>query len=183
MNAPPPLGPESRRRLLQVHDRIREFWERVRAHLESHMACGPGCDGCCRQVLRLRGVEAAYVLEGVQGLGAPALSVVWRAVEAGGDDACPLLHGGECLVHAHRPAICRTHGLLLVRRQGGGAVLHHCPRNFAGLDPVDLPPALFLDEGRLAMLLDLVDALYARETGWPGHRVRLDEVLKAGLCT
>ncbi len=180
MSVPPPLEGEARRRLLQVHQHIGRFWERARSTLAEHMVCTSGCDRCCRRVPRLRGVEAAFLLEGARGLGSRALDLVWEALERPAG-ACPLLHGGTCLAYDHRPAGCRTHGLLLMRSSGGRVVLHHCPQNFADLDPTELPASVYLDEERLHHLLDLVDALYGRETGWPGRRIGVDDLLRSGL--
>ncbi len=180
MIVPPPLEGEARRRLLQVHQHIGRFWERARPVLAEHMLCTSGCDRCCRPAPRLRGVEAALLLEGARGLGSRALDLVWAALE-GPAGACPLLHGGTCLAYDHRPAACRTRGLLLLRSAAGRVVLHHCPRNFADVDPAELPASVYLDEERLRLLLDLVDALYGRQTGWAGGRIGVADLLRSGL--
>lgn len=180
MTLPPPLAGGVRGSLLQAYERVRGFADRVARECAGQMVCGVTCDGCCRQVLRLRGVEAAYLLEGARELTGGAVSLVWKTL-AGPSERCPLLQGGVCLVYDHRPALCRTHGLPMVRQEGGQTILHHCPKNFVDLDPTRLPPSLILDELRLATLMDALDGLYARETGWGGERVAVDEVLRAGL--
>ncbi|GAB4268100.1 MAG: hypothetical protein Kow0092_21780 [Deferrisomatales bacterium] len=180
MSLPPPLEGEPRKRLLQTFDRIGQFAARVEGAWGDQMECRAGCDECCRQVLALRGVEAAYLLEGARQAGARGMSHIWRRLETPAE-TCPLLLQGFCLAHSHRPAICRTHGLPLLRREGERAVVHHCSRNFRGLDPAELSASLILDEARLVLILDVVDELFCRETGWPGGRVRTDELLRAGL--
>ena len=182
MSLPPPLTEEARGRLLQAYGRIAEFRERVLREHGDQLSCAEGCDACCGQVLSLRPVEAAYLLEGGRALSPEAVSRIWHALSSG-SPGCPLLHGGLCLVYEHRPALCRTHGLPMIRSEAGETILHHCPRNFREVDVSELPGALVLDEARLALLLDTVDALYRRGTGWDGGRVAVDELLRAGLYT
>jgi hypothetical protein len=69
----------------------------------------------------------------------------------------------------------------MIRDEEEGAVLHCCPESFVQVDLAKLSPSLLLDEGRLSLLMDAVDALYAREMGWDGERIAVDEVLRAGL--
>jgi len=178
---PPPLAGEARERLFQALERIESFAQRVGSRLGDELSCGQGCHDCCHQVLRLRGVEASLLLEGARFLSDEAMSLVWQALEAAGE-TCPLLHGGLCLAYGQRPAVCRTHGLPLLRQEDGTALLHHCPRNFPDSDPRRLPPSLFLDEERLTLLMDAVDAVYCRQTGWDGARVDLMTLLRAGLA-
>ena len=182
MSLPPPLTEEARGRLLQAYGRIAEFTARVVREQGHELSCGEGCDGCCRGVLSLRPVEAAYLLEGARALPPEAVSLVWQALSSGAP-GCPVLQGGLCLAYEHRPALCRTHGLPMIRTEAGETLLHHCPRNFRETDVSELPPSLVLDEGRLSLLLDTVDALYRRGAGWDGERVAVDELLRAGLYT
>ncbi|MBE0617698.1 MAG: YkgJ family cysteine cluster protein [Proteobacteria bacterium] len=181
MTLPPPLAGEARERLLQAWDRIASFAQRVESRLGDQISCGQGCHDCCHQVLRLRGVEASLLLEGARSLSGEAMSLVWQALEDA-LEICPLLHGGLCLVYGQRPAVCRTHGLPLLRQEEGTTLLHHCPRSFPDSDPRDLSPSLILDEERLALLMDAVDAVYCRQTGWGGERVDLVNLLRAGLA-
>lgn len=180
MTLPPPLQGQGRDRLLEAFARIERFGQRLGRQHADQIHCCSGCDGCCRHVLSPRGVEAAYLLEGARGMGGEAVSLVWKALE-NPTGSCPLLQGSLCLAYDHRPAVCRTHGLPLLRREAGVAMLHHCPENFRDLDPRELPPALILDEGRLSLVMDAVDALYCRETGWAGGRVDTVSLLRAGL--
>ncbi|MBI5444662.1 MAG: YkgJ family cysteine cluster protein [Deltaproteobacteria bacterium] len=181
MKLPPPVPAAIRERLLQAFARLTSFVEGVVRLYPEEVACRPGCDACCRQELRLRGVEAAYVLEGARQLLPEAISLVWATLSAPDSEVCPLLQGGTCLVYEHRPAVCRSHGLPMVRRGGGGALLHHCPENFRSVDASLLPPSSLLDEERLCVLMDALDALYARETGWEGERISVAELLRRGL--
>ncbi|NOY43970.1 MAG: YkgJ family cysteine cluster protein [Deltaproteobacteria bacterium] len=180
MSLPPKPSGEARRALLSLHARIETFWDRVVRVLGDAVGCRPGCDACCGQVLSLRPVEAAYLWEGARELPRAAREVVRRNLGTG-TSGCPLLHAGICLSYGHRPVVCRTHGLLLLRREGGRAVLHHCPENFQGLAGVDVPGTLVLEEERLGLLADAVDGLYRRETGWPEGRIPLDRMLRQGL--
>jgi hypothetical protein len=189
LTLPPGLAGEARERLLEVFAKIAAFAGRVEAACGDELACGPGCSGCCRGGLSLRAVEAAFLLEGARALAsgdaATLRSCVGRGGQGGEGDACPLLHAGRCLAYEHRPAVCRTHGLPMLRPLSGpgeeAPLVHHCLRNFPGVDARSLPPSLLLDETRLSLLLDAVDALYGRESGWPGGRVPMDELLRAGL--
>lgn len=182
MKVPYPLEGAPRERLLQALARISDFSARVRRACADEIACREGCDLCCRQVLNLRGVEAAYLLEGARRLPPLAVSLVWKSLaEPDLDRPCPLLHGSSCLTYDHRPVVCRTHGLPMVRAEREHAVLHHCPENFREADPGKLSPALLLDEERLSLLMDTIEAFYSKETGWDGSRVAVDELLRRGL--
>jgi len=180
LNVPPPLTDAARARLQQALARVDAFAGRLEREHGDQLACGSGCDDCCRQVLQLRGVEAAYLLEGSRRLSKEAVSLIWRGLEDG-QAACPLLHGGLCLSYEYRPAICRTHGLALLRREEGQSVLHHCPKNFGDVDPRALPRSLILDEERMVLLMDAIDALYCQETDWAGDRVDARLLLRSGL--
>lgn len=179
---PPPLEDDTRDRLIQAYGRIALFAQRVLREHGDEITCRQGCDACCRQVLHLRGVEAAYLLEGARALAPPAISLIWEGLApADPQGPCPLLHGGTCLAYEHRPAVCRTHGLPMLRREGDQALVHHCSENFRGTDPSRLDPSLLLDEERLAILMDAVDACFCREAGWNGDRISLIELLRSGL--
>ncbi len=180
MNVPPPLPEGVRGRLLQALSRVDAFAQRLEQAHADQLVCGSGCDDCCRQVLHLRGVEAAYLLEGSRGLSREAVSLIWGSLEAL-DEICPLLHGGVCLAYESRPTICRTHGLPLLRCEVGEAIVHHCPRNFHDLDPRTISRSLILDEERVVLLMDAVDGLYCRETGWAGERIDVRALLRIGL--
>lgn len=178
----PGLEGQARERLAEAFAKIAAFALRVEAACGGELACGPGCAGCCQAGLALRAVEAAFLLEGVRALAPAAAALASASVgEEGEGDTCPLLHAGRCLAYEHRPALCRTHGLPMLRSEEGTGLVHHCPRNFVGVDARTLPTTLLLDETRLSLLLDAVDALYARESGWAGGRVAMAELLRAGL--
>ncbi|GAB4261317.1 YkgJ family cysteine cluster protein [Deferrisoma sp.] len=180
MTLPPRPEGETREGLLGLHGRVEGFWRRTREALGEAVRCRPGCDGCCRQVLRLRPVEAGHLVEGLSSLGPQEVALLRRALDAP-LTGCPLLHSGVCLLYEYRPLLCRTHGLLLLRREGGTAVLHHCPENFGNLTGRSVPGALVLDEGRLAAVADALDVRYRREVGWTGGRVGIDELLRRAL--
>lgn len=181
MTPPPRLAPEARTRLEEVFGKIAEFEARVSRACPGGITCGPGCDRCCQGGLALRAVEAAYLLEGVRALSPRDRTAVSGALADPSGGRCPLLEAGRCLAYRHRPALCRTHGLPMLRAEEDTVLVHHCPRNLRGVDARVLPPSLLLDEARLSLLLDAVEALYARESGWPGGRVPISELLRAGL--
>lgn len=126
--APAPDG----RRLDVLYD---EIGERARAITGAHpwWPCRKGCDRCCRAlaappaVTRLEwerlweGFAAldpavqAQVRERVSGL-----ARAWASSPRPSACTCPLLdpEAGACLVYDHRPAICRTYGFYVERREG-----------------------------------------------------------------
>jgi len=184
LRVPPPLAGPTRDRLVQAFGRISLLVDRLLRECGEEIVCRHGCAACCRQVLNLRGVEASFLLEGARALPGEAVSLIWQHLPASGTDGpCPLLHGGLCLAYDHRPAVCRTHGLPMLRREGGETLVHHCAENFRGADASLLSPSLLLDEERLSLLMDAVDALYCMETGWGGDRISVEQLLRSGLHT
>ncbi|MBI5014228.1 MAG: YkgJ family cysteine cluster protein [Deltaproteobacteria bacterium] len=181
MTLPPGPTGEALARLREAFAKIDAFSERVsQAHPED-VACGPGCHDCCRGGLSLRAVEAAFLAEAVRALPPEAAAAVGRGLTEGEDGACSLLLSGRCAAYERRPAVCRSHGLPMLRAEGGGVSVHHCPRNFRGVESRTLPASLLLDEAHLAVLMDAVDALYSRQSGWGGGRIPLADLVRAGL--
>lgn len=94
------------------------------------LVCRAGCHHCCRRIPTLLPVEWAFLSEaGISG-GATALESDLHPQE-------PLCSGldasGLCTIYPLRPVTCRTHGLLLLSREG----IDHCPWNFQDLEEVD----------------------------------------------
>lgn len=129
------------------------------------LACAKGCASCCVAGLEVLPVEA-FALE--QHLGAhPPRS----APGSRGGGACVFLDDdGACLVYEARPVLCRTHGLPLRQRGGGGRgqlpVLGEdvfaCSLNFTERAP---EAADVLDATTLMALLATVDARFRERAG------------------
>lgn len=105
---------------------------------EAHGFQCRGCeDNCCRtRFYHHTLAEAAYLFQGVAAL-APAAAEAMRqraggvaaalaAADADGtafDMMCPANVAGRCVLYAHRPMICRLHGLPSVMIRPDGAAL------------------------------------------------------------
>ena len=144
----------------QLISKVDAFCDRVMKELSDHVACRPGCDGCCRH-LSLFPVEAASIASALGEAPALALQIREHARLAHPDGKCPLLIEGRCALYQWRPVICRTHGLPLLVRQGDGPRIDHCPLNFQQLE--SLPGHLILDIEPLNTMLVSVNALFMTE--------------------
>lgn len=142
--------------------RVDELCRRITDEFGPHMACGPGCSGCCRH-LTLSWVEAFALADAVLALPAAAANAIRsRARSASATSPCPLLADGLCLLYAARPIICRTHGLpLLATDAEGTRRVDFCPENFRGL--ATLPGSAVIDLDQLNTTLTAVDALFVAE--------------------
>jgi Fe-S-cluster containining protein len=142
--------------------KVDELCRRTKEAFGQHLACRPGCAGCCRH-LTLSRVEGVALAEAVQALPAAAAdNIRSRARSASASSPCPLLADNRCLLYASRPIICRTHGLpLLATDTEGTRRVDFCPENFRGLDT--LPGSAVIDLDRLNTALAAVNALFARE--------------------
>ncbi|SNB46667.1 YkgJ family cysteine cluster protein [Geobacter sp. DSM 9736] len=141
--------------------KIDDFCNRVTEDLAEHIACRPGCDGCCRH-LTLFPVEAAALISALA-KAPPELAeqITERARQATPDGDCPLLINGRCALYESRPVICRTHGLPLLIREDAASRLDHCPLNFKTLESI--PGHLILDITPLNAMLVSVNALFTAE--------------------
>ncbi len=163
--------------------RVEELCRRITDEFCSHLACGPGCSGCCRHIT-LSWVEGFALAEAVRALPAAAADDIRsRARSASGSSPCPLLADGLCLLYAARPIICRTHGLpLLASDEEGTRRVDFCPDNFRGLDA--LPGSAVIDMDRLNSALAAVNALFVAEsfgdTAQATERILIAEALLLG---
>ncbi len=124
--------------------RLREIFDVLDAAYEGAAAlhgfrCS-GCeDNCCRSRFHHHTLlECLYLRDGLAALPEEALpALMARAADAcrrdadpdtGGGGAprlmCPLNLAGRCLAYAHRPMICRLHGIPHELRRPGGGVLY-----------------------------------------------------------
>ncbi len=142
--------------------RVDELCSRIGEEFDGHLACRPGCSGCCRH-LTLSWVEGFALARAVRALPATAADDIRsRARSASASSPCPLLVDGHCLLYAARPIICRTHGLpLLATDTEGARRVDFCPENFRGLDT--LPGSAVIDMDRLNSTLAAVNALFVTE--------------------
>lgn len=90
-----------------------------------------GCkDSCCRTTFyHHTSVEYLYIRAGVQTLGKEKqVGILRRAKKVSKHpDAglfCPLNEGGQCLLYAYRPMICRLHGIAHELHRPDGTVIH-----------------------------------------------------------
>lgn len=171
----------------QLVRRVDELSARLTERYRRHLACGPGCSGCCRHHLSVFRVEADAVREAYLALD-PALRDRIRAraerVVAGDESAaCPMLIDDRCAIYEARPLICRTQGLpLLIEADDGGLEVDFCPLNFTQSGAVDE-----LDEDHLVPLdaintrLALVNIEYCAGLGVEaqdsGRRIGLSEII------
>lgn len=141
-------------------NRVDERCRQMEASLAPHMACEKGCSSCCLNI-SLFPVEAIGLRLALDDLAQDRReAVLKRAAQAIPDEACPLLDGnGACELYAHRPIICRTHGLpILFEDEGGDRRVDFCPENFKDLD--SLSSELMLDLEALNQMLAAVNAAF-----------------------
>lgn len=94
------------------------------------ITCRKGCDSCCRH-FSVSWVEAVSLALAARSLSGEQLDFLRNhATSSANQDICPLLVDGACILYAHRPIICRTHGLPILIRQGTDMRVDYCPRNF-----------------------------------------------------
>ena len=139
--------------------RIDIFAGQLAARHGKLIACGPGCAGCCRQVLELLPVEFYYLQATVRKLSLP------RPAAAAAAEVCPLLEDGLCLLYDYRPVICHTHGMPLLMEADGGQWVDCCPENFTSVRLRDLPGDSLLHLERVNLLLVSINHVFAAASG------------------
>ncbi len=95
---------------------IKELDVKLANYFELHKAyihCKPGCSACCEKGdYPLTSIELEYLIKGYIALDNTTKQVVQKNINSmkkGG--VCPFLVDKKCSVYAHRPIICRVHGL------------------------------------------------------------------------
>lgn len=117
-------------------DRIDSLCRDIILASGDEIACKPGCDGCCRH-FSVFPVEAYNLARAVASLDPGVAGMIRdRAGNLREGDGCPLLHGGCCMLYEKRPIICRTHGLPILIRDGDGAKIDFCPRNYRNAESI-----------------------------------------------
>lgn len=93
---------------------------------------------------------------------------LWTEMPEDDMTPCPLLgEGGACLVYAHRPMICRTHGLPNIDRSGEVFSDQYCTLNFPGEDPLRLDTLRWPFRRVFEQELDLLAAFTRHLFGTP----------------
>lgn len=134
--------------------------QRVRDRFGAVWQCRAGCSGCCR-LATVCGLEAVVLLR------AGLDSGFSGQFESGGEQCC-LLREERCLVYAHRPLICRTHGLPLVSGALTEGEVDCCPLNLPALAEVaELEMDLIVDLDRLTENLMRLNLAFFLTLGRP----------------
>ncbi len=168
---PGPDAPPALAEYFAVRARVDEFAANAEAAQAQWLACGRGCDACCRVSRTAFGVELAALRAHVGQLPVStqaALRARLADPEVVAGARCVFLDGdGACAVYAARPILCRTHGPLVFTEDGPS----WCALNFATVPPAEVP-ALIAPGGALALarvdtLLAVVAARYRSQAGGP----------------
>ena len=152
-----------------IRDALDAFHHKAEAALPVALACRLGCSACCSREIHVFEVEAAAIRAE---LGDSAI-----AESSSARTACPMLDAaGGCRIYAHRPLICRSHGLPVKFREERAAAEARdiCPLNEdVGIDPWTAPADAILNLDVLNAQLALVNRLY----GGDGRRIPISQVV------
>jgi Fe-S-cluster containining protein len=117
------IPPHLRRRVIDLFEQMDSAYDDVAR--QSGFVCNGCKDNCCMtRFFHHTLLEYLYLKDGLTGLEpevlgevkAQAQSVVEQTAAMEGDDKpirmmCPLNEAGRCILYAHRPMICRLHGI------------------------------------------------------------------------
>ena len=183
MSATLPPGRVARAHLDALFAKVEGFFAAAEAREGAAITCHAGCSDCYRR-FSVTALEAEVVSEGLAGLTAARRAELSTRARDDTTTVCPALdEGGRCAIYAHRPVICRTHGLPIrfTEERAGRSLpmLDACPKNFVGRDLAGVSPASVMDQTTLSTILGALDAAHADETGRPrGERVGIVELLR-----
>lgn len=138
--------------LSNYHELIRKVDQHIAAithAFKSRIACTKGCDGCCR-ALTLFPVEAMALSLAFMDIPEKTRNQISQRIERE-KNQCPLLIRRECVLYAHRPVICRTHGYPIYMKKNGQARVDFCPENFKGM--TTFKKEMMLDIDHLNLML------------------------------
>lgn len=160
--------------------KVDSFCHSVENTYAQHISCNAGCDSCCRH-LSLFPVEAHALAEAAAELPPAEAERLRQQVEAASPDRCPLLMAGLCLLYAHRPLICRTHGLPLLIKEGEATRVDCCPLNFTGLET--LPGGAVLNLENVNAALVAINAVFVAAWGekTPSERITIAEAILSAV--
>ena len=179
-------APSVRARLDALFARIEAFFVAAHAREGEAITCRAGCDDCCRRRFTVTGIEAEEIREGLAALPEARRQELALRAREGDSEVCAALDSdGRCAIYAHRPVICRTHGLPIrfsTEHSGRSLpMLDACPKNFVGQDLAAVSPASVMDQTTLSTILGALDAADAAETGRArGERVAIAALLERG---
>ncbi|WP_300670365.1 YkgJ family cysteine cluster protein [Desulfoluna sp.] len=142
--------------------RVSARCEEIESVLSGHMACRKGCGGCCLNI-SLFPVEALRLRLAFDTLEEDRTAFALAQAATSSDEGpCPLLdETGACLLYAHRPLICRTHGLPILFDDGqGNRRVDFCPENFQALE--SLSGEVMLDLDPMNQMLAAVNAMFCK---------------------
>jgi uncharacterized protein len=174
----------ARAHLAALFAKIEAFFGAAQAREGAAITCHAGCSDCCRR-FTVTGIEAEVIREGLAALDATRRDELATRARDAATDVCPALDlDGRCAIYAHRPVICRTHGLPIrfteVRAGRSLPMLDACPKNFVGVDLAGVSAASVMDQTTLSTIVGALDAADAGETGRArGERVAIADLLAA----
>lgn len=152
-------------RLLETHT---AFIKRIDTHIRhiektypDHLACGKGCDECCRY-LTLLPVEACCLSAAFLKSTPRLQRQIIQNIKAGPKN-CPLLINHACALYSVRPVICRTHGFPIFISRDSKNRVDFCPKNFKGI--TSFPNDALLDLERLNQTLIAVNRQFLNTLG------------------
>jgi len=162
----------------QLRDRTDRFFESAASRYRDQVMCRPGCSRCCVGGLTVVMVEAIAI---GGGLGIPSERIHLQAGQLPLSDggSCAFLDNrGHCRIYAHRPLVCRTHGMPLL--QQGDGTISVCDLNFTEVSPHS---SIVLNTENLHAALFATNMVYCRSSGVEPHsRVALDRLAQlAGI--
>lgn len=108
--------------------KVDKLTEALSSQHKDHMQCRKGCDLCCMNY-RIFPVEYFAILQ--------ALNEKPVETQESKNGSCTFLKDHACQIYAHRPLICRTHGLPLLYLNEDQWELSACELNFTAFDDED----------------------------------------------
>ena len=183
MSADAPQGRVARAHLDALFAKVEGFFTAAQAREGEQITCHAGCSDCCRR-FTVTGIEAEVIGEGLAALPDARRDELAARASNTTTDVCPALDtDGRCAIYAHRPLICRTHGLPIrfTEQRAGRSLpmLDACPKNFVGRDLTAVSPASVMDQTTLSTILGALDAAHADEAGRArGERVAIADLLR-----
>ena len=163
--------------------KVEGFFTAAQTREGEAITCHAGCSDCCRR-FTVTGLEAEVIREGLEALPDARRDELARRADDDTTDVCPALDAdGRCAIYAHRPVICRTHGLPIrfTEPRAGRSLpmLDACPKNFVGRDLAGVSAASVMDQTTLSTILGALDAADADERGRPrGERAGIVALLR-----
>jgi Fe-S-cluster containining protein len=177
-------GRVARAHLDALFAKVEGFFTAAQAREGEAITGHAGCSDCCRR-FTVTGLEAEVIREGLDALPAARRDELAKRADDATTDVCPALDAdGRCAIYAHRPVICRTHGLPIrfTEQRAGRSLpmLDACPKNFVGRDLEGVSAASVMDQTTLSTILGALDAADADERGRPrGERVAIAALLRS----